>query len=184
MRTLGIRSSVGAPILVEGRLWGVMIVASRSGRRLPADTEARLTGFTELVGTAIANAQARTELRRYADEQAALRRVATLVAGGVPPEEVYAGVAAEAGQLLGADLTAVGRYEPDEVLTVLGAWSSTGAAMPFNVGNRVRLGGQNMATHISRPTSRHGRQLRRRHRRGRHHRGTMGVPAPVARRSG
>ena len=127
-----------------------MIVASRSGRPLPADTEARLTGFTELVGTAIANAQARTELRRYADEQAALRRVATLVAGGAPPEEVYAGVAAEAGQLLGADLTAVGRYEPDEVLTVLGAWSSTGAAMPFNVGNRVRLGGQNMATHIFR----------------------------------
>ena len=150
VRMLGIRSSVGAPILVEGRLWGVMIVASRSGRPLPADTEARLTGFTELVGTAIANAQARTELRRYADEQAALRRVATLVAGGAPPEEVYAGVAAEAGQLLGADLTAVGRYEPDEVLTVLGAWSSTGAAMPFNVGNRVRLGGQNMATHIFR----------------------------------
>ena len=87
VRMLGIRSSVGAPILVEGRLWGVMIVASRSGRPLPADTEARLTGFTELVGTAIANAQARTELRRYADEQAALRRVATLVAGGVPPGE-------------------------------------------------------------------------------------------------
>ena len=48
---------------------------------LPADTEARLVGFTELVGTAIANAQARVELRGYADEQAALRRVATLVAG-------------------------------------------------------------------------------------------------------
>jgi signal transduction histidine kinase len=150
VRRLGIRSSVGAPILVEGRLWGVMIVASRSGHLLPADTETRLTGFTELVGTAIANAQTRTDLRRYADEQAALRRVATLVAGGVAPEEVYSGVAGEAGRLLGADLTAVGRYEPDEVLTVLGAWGGTGAAMPFNVGTRVRLGGQNMATQIFR----------------------------------
>jgi signal transduction histidine kinase len=150
VRRLGIRSSLGAPILVEGRLWGVMIVASRSGHPLPADTETRLTGFTELVGTAIANAQTRTELRRSADEQAALRRVATLVASGVPPEQVYAGVAGEAGRLLGADLTAVGRYEPDEVLTVLGAWSGAGAAMPFSVGNRVRLGGQNMATQIFR----------------------------------
>ncbi|HMD92780.1 MAG TPA: GAF domain-containing protein [Trebonia sp.] len=150
VRRLGIRSSVGAPILVEGRLWGVMIVASRSGHPLPADTETRLTGFTELVGTAIANAQARTDLRRYADEQAALRRVATLVASGVPPEEVYAGVAGEAGRLLGADLTAIGRYEPDEVLTVLGAWNDTGAAMPFSIGNRVRLGGENLATRIFR----------------------------------
>ena len=150
VHTLGILSSVGAPILVEGRLWGVMIVASRSGQPLPADTEARLAGFTELVGTAIANAQARTELRGYADEQAALRQVATLVAGGAAPEEVYAGVAAEAGRLLGADLTAIGRYEPDEVMTVLGAWSGTGTPMPFNVGNRVRLGGQNMATQIFR----------------------------------
>ncbi len=150
VRKLGIRSSVGVPIHVEGRLWGVMIVASRSAQPLPADTEARLTRFTELVGTAVANAQARVELRAYADEQAALRRVATLVARGAPPEEVFAAVAAEAGQFLGADLTAVGRYDPDEVLTVLGAWSGTGAVMPFTVGTRVRLGGQNMATQIFR----------------------------------
>jgi signal transduction histidine kinase len=148
VRGLGIRSSVGVPIRVEGRLWGVMIAATRSGQPLPADTETRLAGFTELVGTAIANAQARVELRRYADEQAALRRVATLVAAGMPPEEVFAAVAAEAGRLLGADLTAVGRYEPDERMTVLGAWRTTGAPMPFRVGNRVPLGGQNMATLI------------------------------------
>ena len=107
-RELGVRSSVGVPISVEGRLWGVMIVSSTSEQPLPADTGAWLAGFTELVGTAIANAQARMELRSYAEEQAALRRVATLVAGGAPPEEVFAAVAAEAGRLLGADLTAVG----------------------------------------------------------------------------
>jgi signal transduction histidine kinase len=148
VRSLGIRSSAGAPIRVAGRLWGVMLVSTRSGQPLPTDTEDRLAGFTELVGTAIANAQARVELRGYADEQAALRQVATLVAGGGQPEDVFAAVAAGAGRLLGADLTAVGRYEPDEMMTVLGVWRTTGAPMPFTVGNRVRLGGQNMATMI------------------------------------
>jgi len=145
---LGVRSGVAAPISVEGRLWGVMRVSSMSGERLPADAEARLAGFTELVGTAIANAQARVELRGYADEQAALRRVATVVAGGAAPEEVFAAVAAEAGRLLGADLTAIGRFDPDEVMTVLGAWSSTGAAMPLTVGTQATLGGDNMSTVI------------------------------------
>jgi GAF domain-containing protein len=100
IRRSGVRSGVGVPVRVEGRLWGVMLVASTSEEPLPADTETRLAGFTELVGTAIAGAQAREELRGYAEEQAALRRVATLVAGGAPPEGVFAAVAAEAGQLL------------------------------------------------------------------------------------
>jgi signal transduction histidine kinase len=143
----GTCSSVGVPISVEGRLWGVMIVSSRS-EPLPADTEARLAHFTELVGTAIANAQARIELRGYAEEQGALRRVATRVAAGVPPDEVFAAVAAEAGHLLGADMTAVGRYEPGDVVTGVGAWSGAGVALPTSVGTRTSLGGQNMATHV------------------------------------
>ena len=79
---------------------------------LPADTEARLAGFTELVATAIANAQARVELRGFAEEQAALRRVATLVAQAAPPEEVLAAVTEEAGRLLNADYTVMSRYDP------------------------------------------------------------------------
>jgi signal transduction histidine kinase len=55
------RSAVGGPISVEGRLWGVTIVGSRV-EPLPADTEARLAGFTELVGTALANAEAQAAL--------------------------------------------------------------------------------------------------------------------------
>ncbi|HEY4701456.1 MAG TPA: GAF domain-containing sensor histidine kinase, partial [Streptosporangiaceae bacterium] len=58
----GLRSSVGAPISVEGRLWGVIIVASTSEAFLPADTETRLAGFTELVGTALANTEAQAAL--------------------------------------------------------------------------------------------------------------------------
>ncbi|MBV9682703.1 MAG: PAS domain-containing protein, partial [Solirubrobacterales bacterium] len=56
------RSSAGAPIEVEGRLWGVIIVASSRDEGLPAGTEHRLAAFTELVATAIANTQAREEL--------------------------------------------------------------------------------------------------------------------------
>ena len=48
------------PISVEGRLWGVIGIAS--GHELPPPTEARLAGFTELVATAIANAEARAAL--------------------------------------------------------------------------------------------------------------------------
>ena len=58
----GARASVGAPIVVEGRLWGVMVAYSTSDRPLPPDTEARLAQFTELVATAIANADSRAEL--------------------------------------------------------------------------------------------------------------------------
>ena len=78
----GVGSGVGTPVIVEGRLWGVMAIYSTLGQPLSADTEARLANFTELVATAIANAESRAELARLAEEQAALRRVATLVARG------------------------------------------------------------------------------------------------------
>jgi signal transduction histidine kinase len=61
MRERGLRSSVGAPIVVEGRVWGVL-TATSTDQPLPADTEARLVSFTELVATAIANAESRADL--------------------------------------------------------------------------------------------------------------------------
>jgi signal transduction histidine kinase len=60
---LRIRSSVGVPIVVEGRLWGVIAVGSAGDKPTPPDTESRLADFTELVATAIANAGAQTELK-------------------------------------------------------------------------------------------------------------------------
>jgi signal transduction histidine kinase len=62
LREQGIRSSVGAPIVVEDRLWGVMVAAWRRIEALSADTEERMAQFTELIATAIANAQSRAEL--------------------------------------------------------------------------------------------------------------------------
>lgn len=62
LRQLGIRSAVGGPIVVAGRLWGVMIAAWTELEPLPVDVEARLAQFTELVATAIANADTRAKL--------------------------------------------------------------------------------------------------------------------------
>ena len=61
-RALGIRSSVGVPINVEGHLWGIVVAASTRDEPMPDDTEIRLGSFTELVSTAIANAEARAAL--------------------------------------------------------------------------------------------------------------------------
>ena len=61
-RSMGSRSAVGAPIVVDGRIWGVMVATSPEGGSLGADTESRLENFTELVATAIANTEARTEV--------------------------------------------------------------------------------------------------------------------------
>jgi signal transduction histidine kinase len=57
------RSSVAAPIVVEGRLWGLIAAGSTLDTPLPTDTEARLASFTELVAMAIANVQSRAVLR-------------------------------------------------------------------------------------------------------------------------
>ena len=146
---LGFREVVGAPVSVAGRLWGVMAVASVHDPPLPADTEARLAAFTELAATAIANAQARTELRGFAEEQAALRRVATLVARGAEPEEVFATVAAEAGRLLSADVTGISRYDPDGTAAAVGSWTRTGDTRSFPIDTSVRLGGRNVVTLVS-----------------------------------
>ena len=97
-RERGIRSAVGTPVIVEGRLWGLIFAGSTLEQPLPPDTETRLASFTELVATAIANADSRAALARLAEEQAALRRVATLVARATPPQEVFAAVAEEAGR--------------------------------------------------------------------------------------
>jgi PAS domain S-box-containing protein len=117
VRRIEIRSTVGIPIVVAGRLWGAMVVSSTE--RLPEGTEARLADFTELLATAIANAESREALKQLADEQAALRRVATLVAQGVRPVEIFWAVSEEVGRLFGADQAAVGRFDPDGPAIVL-----------------------------------------------------------------
>jgi signal transduction histidine kinase len=147
VRETGIRSAVGTPLLVDGSLWGAIFAGSTLERPLPPDTEARLASFTELVATAIANTESRASLARLAEEQAALRRVATLVAHGAAPEEVFAAVAEEVGRLFPVDRASMGRYEPGGASTILAAWGR--ASEHFPVGMRFSLGGHDFATLVS-----------------------------------
>jgi signal transduction histidine kinase len=133
---LGVVSTVASPIIVEGRRWGAMTVSSMV-ETLPRDLEERLEKFTELVATAIANAESREALGRLADEQATLRRMATLVAQGVPPGKIFSAVSEEVGRLFGAD-AAVLRYEPDGPAVVfVGVGKSLEGRLP--VGTRWEL---------------------------------------------
>src|SRR5215207_2229965 len=78
-------------------------------------------------------------LRALADEQAALRRVATIVAGEAPEERVFAVVTEEVGRLLGAHTANMVRFEADGTALVLGGWS-TGSLRSVPVGTRASLG--------------------------------------------
>src|SRR4029077_14758060 len=78
-RELAWQSSVGAPVTVEGRPWGAWVSASKTEQPLPPETERRLTEFTELVATAIANSQTHEHLPQLADEAAAEPRAVALV---------------------------------------------------------------------------------------------------------
>jgi signal transduction histidine kinase len=118
-RQLRIRWSVGCPIVVAGRLWGVIAASSRSDVPFPVNTEAQIADFTELVVTTIENAQGRAEISELLENQAALRRVATLVARGTPAAEVVSAVAVEVRRLLGGVAVAIVRLDPDGLVTVV-----------------------------------------------------------------
>jgi signal transduction histidine kinase len=153
IRAEGIGSIVGVPIVVDGRLWGAAIVGSRRPEPMPADTEARIADFADLVATAISNAATRAELRVsrdelsvLADQQAALRHVATLVARGVSPSEVFSAVVVEMARCLHAGHSAVYRYADDALVPL--AVSHADGLQPLPKGLRLRLEGDNVAARV------------------------------------
>jgi GAF domain-containing protein len=83
------------------------------------------------------------ESRGLAEEHAALRRLATLVAGGAPSEEVFAAATEEVGRLLLVDYASMSRFESDHMLAYVASWSGTGKPLP-PVGTRVSIGGHNV----------------------------------------
>jgi len=142
-RSLGMRSAVGAPILVEGKLWGALLAATRGVEPWAENAETRIAAFTELAATAIANAESREALAELADEQAALRRVATLVAQGTSPQDLFEAVAEEIGRLLPVGSATMGRFEPDDSVTTVASWSTAEVAFP--TGKRWPTEGTNVA---------------------------------------
>jgi PAS domain S-box-containing protein len=139
----GIKSGIGAPILVDGASWGAIIAYSAGPERFPDNAESRLLRFTELVATAISNVQARDRLNDLVEEQTALRRVATLVASATDPQHVFQLACAEACRLLGGNQGIVVHYTPEGHPEVRG--TSQDLAQ-----ERVSLGSRSLAGVIQR----------------------------------
>jgi len=145
VRELGIRSSAGCPIVVDGHIWGILLINATT-TVWPVGTELRMADFAELIATAIANTEARAAVRRLADEQAALRRVATLVAREAPAGEVFAAVAEEVGRLLDVSLATLYRYEGDGTVSVVADWGEFDARLP--IGTRFPLNGDSLVFRV------------------------------------
>jgi GAF domain-containing protein len=115
-------SLLAVPIVSRGTLRAVLLLENRLIRA--AFTTGRLDAVNLIAGqlaVSLDNARLYAEFRQIADEQAALRRVAMLVAQAAPPEAVFAAVVAEAGGMLGVDVAILIRYDPPNELTVVGA---------------------------------------------------------------
>jgi signal transduction histidine kinase len=127
---LGLQATIGAPILVDGKVWGVVMVSrTEVDHPFPPDAEDRLADFAALVAQAIVNAEARRETAELIAEQTALRRIAMLVAAGRPQTEVLDAVTSEVAPLFGAATVTLvrGNGVQDEVVVITG-WNGADAA--------------------------------------------------------
>jgi signal transduction histidine kinase len=147
VRRCGLSSATASPIEVEGQLWGVMI-AGWPAPEPPVDAESRIAEFAHLVATSISNAQARAEVVRLAEEQAALRRVATLVAKGGAPSIIFTRVAEEIARISHVDNAYVFRFEPDGTATAVAGCGSADVHVP--VGSNWTLEGDSVTATVFR----------------------------------
>jgi PAS domain S-box-containing protein len=125
------------------------------GSQFPAElaiTRPRLAGptlFTGYLRDVTERRRNEQALRSLAEEQAALRRVATVVASEADQERLFAVVTEEVGRLLGAHTSNMVRYEPDQTAVVAGAWS-TGDVRAVPVRTHVALDSDTVAARILR----------------------------------
>jgi signal transduction histidine kinase len=86
------------------------------------------------------------ELELLAEEQAALRRIATLVAEGATGAEVGAAVTHEIGRLFGAQRASTMRWDGDSI-RIIGSWSTDAGSME-TTGRVYPLGGDTISTRV------------------------------------
>jgi signal transduction histidine kinase len=138
-----------AEALDHGNGYVVRSISGASRRRRPPEPT-RPSGMEEEAvaerGDLFEWRRAQLELIRLAEEQAALRRVATLVAGQATAEEIFATVAQEVARLLRGNRATVCRYESDGSMTVVGSWTS--GQRPLPVGARVELEDESIAAAV------------------------------------
>ena len=155
-RGVGMRSAVGAPIRAAGRLWGVLVVGSVAAEPLPVETEERMVKFADVVGVALSNLETRQALQQLAQEQEALRRVATVVARE-DWDVILPTIVRELALLQDVDGTVLIRYENDEIATVMAAWGEPD--LQQFVGQPLPFGGDNPGAYVwstHRPARQHG----------------------------
>jgi signal transduction histidine kinase len=140
MRRTGRRSGIAAPIFVSGRLWGAVHAGRTTTEPFPERAEQRIGQFGEIVGIALANAEAREQLASLAEEQAALSRVALAVATASRPETLFDIVTEEVARLLGADAANLVRFEADNETDgfIVGEWADEGVRIAPK-GTRVEM---------------------------------------------
>jgi len=130
-RDQGFGQAVAAPIIFDGDFWGHIAAFGEASDDLPLGCEEKLADFTQLMASAIANAQARDELRALAAEQgAALRRVATLVAQRAHQDTIFSAVASEASRAMRVDRVDVGRCDETGSVSLLGSTVPRAAGLP------------------------------------------------------
>jgi signal transduction histidine kinase len=97
-----------------------------------------VAALTSLILAAVTAERTASERAQQAltDEQAALRRIATLVAGEAASARVFEQVTIEAAKTLGASAASLARFEKNDMVTFVGGWSDTGW-LAFPVGSRV-----------------------------------------------
>ena len=105
-----------------------------------------VAALTSMILAAVTAERAASEdaARRLAHEQAALRRIATLVVSEADPARTFGQVMREAAQSLGVNTATIVRYDSPGAVTVLGGWSETGALL-FPVGSTIELGDEGSA---------------------------------------
>jgi signal transduction histidine kinase len=142
MRGIGVKSVVAAPVYAGGRLWGAVVASSTEYAAFPAAAEDRLEKFANLVAVAIANAEASEHLATFAEEQAALTRVAIGVATEAPSDRLFNTVTEEVGRLFGADYAQTVRFAPEGGAAFsVGRWARSGD-YPFEaMGERLPFAG-------------------------------------------
>jgi len=105
-----------------------------------------VAALTSMILAAVTAERAASEdaARGLAHEQAALRRIATLVVSEADPAGTFGAVMYEAAQSLGVNTATIVRYDSPGTVTVLGGWSESGSLL-FPVGSAIELGSEGSA---------------------------------------
>ena len=155
LEVAGLGACAAAAALLEHPPGASLVIARMAPDSLTREESGLLRGMARVASMTMRmlrvrdnERRAREELERLAGDQAALRRVATLVAKAAPREDIYAAVAAEIAQRLSVEVAAVLRYEPNRMATLVGSWGVPDRQLP--IGAKLATEGEGVAISVRR----------------------------------